>query len=192
MGNETDAESRSAYEEAADSAAAQQTAGAQFELELTRDEVEETRQVEKMRSEKISLMEEASGSDEAPQKTGVQPDVEPIREHVEETQQAEHEPCERGTEEAEKSAYPIGEGVKTSRWREPGETAEFGRCGVLGSVRTTVVLRVDVDGSQCEAFFDTEASNSFLSQEKVDRLQLKARRPSEEYVYKGRWRGDAQ
>ncbi|CDI86714.1 hypothetical protein EPH_0002690 [Eimeria praecox] len=72
-----------------------QTAGAQSEVESTRDEVKETRQVEKMIHEGRSVMGEASGSDEAPQKTRGQPDLEPTGE---EKQQAEHEPCE----EAEK------------------------------------------------------------------------------------------
>ncbi|CDI74458.1 hypothetical protein, conserved [Eimeria praecox] len=164
-------ESRSTHEEAADSAEPPQKAGAQPEVESSRDEVEETRQVEKKRSEGISVMEEASGSGEAPQKTGVQADLEPAREQMEEKQNAEHEPCERDREGAERPAYPTDEGVKTPWWREAGETAESDSCGVLCSVGATVGLRIDAFGSKCEAFLDTE---------KVDRLQLKARRPSEE------------
>ncbi|CDI74622.1 hypothetical protein EPH_0002970 [Eimeria praecox] len=106
-------EIRFAHEEAADSAAPKQTAGAQSEVESTRDEVEETRQVEKMGGESRSVMEEASGSGDAPQEKRVQPDLEPTRGQVEEKQKAEHEPCERDSEGAEKPAYPTDEGVKT-------------------------------------------------------------------------------
>lgn len=38
-------------------------------------------------------------------------------------------------------------------------------------------------GSQCEGFLDTAASKSFINQEGVDRLQLKASLPSEDCIF---------
>ena len=113
----------------------------------------------------------------------MKPDVESTRDEVEKTQQEEHELCERDTEGAGRSANPIDVGVKTPWWREAGETAEFDRCRAWCCVGTTSFLRVDMTGSQCEAFLEKEVSKSFINQEKVDRLQLKALRPSEACMF---------
>ena len=78
---------------------------------------------------------------------------------------------------------PIDQLAMTPWWREAGEAAESDRCAVWCGVGTTTFLSVDVAGSQCGASWDTVASKSFIGQEKVDHLQLKASRPSEACMF---------
>ncbi|CDI83528.1 hypothetical protein EPH_0011940 [Eimeria praecox] len=68
-------------------------------------------------------------------------------------------------------------------WREVSAGADFNKVGVLCSVGTTAVIRVDIAGNVYEALLDTGASRSFISSKSVKRLQLKELRLSEEGMF---------
>ncbi|CDI85010.1 hypothetical protein EPH_0013960 [Eimeria praecox] len=118
---------------------------------------------------------EVTETEEYPQAVGAQLEVEATRDKVEEVRRVEKGICRREAEGKPESDYPTDEIVVRPWGREARELADSNKGAILCNLGTTVVVRIDVTGSHSEALLGTEASKSFISQERVERFQLKAR-----------------
>ncbi|CDI86992.1 hypothetical protein, conserved [Eimeria praecox] len=123
---------------------------------------------------------DAAETEEHPHTVAAQLEVEAIREKVEEMRHVAKGLCRRDAKGTDESNYPIDESIVTPWGRAASDLAEYSKGSILCNVGTTAVLRVDAAGGHGESLLDTEVSKSFIRQERAERLQLKARRPSKE------------